>query len=295
MSNILPRLIKSIIKKFLYIFYNNTNLLKLLNLTLYEYNKNRQIFLKHDLDHKYIIHANDIVSRNFFIDNKSDFSILKKAIKILKLAGFAKKNILDCLIFIGGNIGIVPIQAIKNSFCTRAIVFEPYKKNFNILNSNIYINDLVHKIKAHHVAISDKKTSLYMKEYTAGNLGDVRIDKSKKYSKNKERVNSNTLDYYISKESISKNSLVFIDVQGHEPYVFRGSKIIINKKVPIVFEFDTKLMHKNYLIDFKILFKNYKFFYDLHSKSIKKIIFNKENILNLEKKLNNNYTDLLIV
>ena len=67
MNKILFRLIKSIIKKFLFIFYNNQNLLKLLHLTLYQYNKDRQIFLKHDLDHKYIIHANDIVSRNFLL------------------------------------------------------------------------------------------------------------------------------------------------------------------------------------------------------------------------------------
>jgi FkbM family methyltransferase len=295
MNKILFRLIKSIIKKFLFIFYNNQNLLKLLHLTLYQYNKDRQFFLKHDLDHKYIIHANDIVSRNFFIDNKSDFIIFEKAIKILKFNRYLKKKSLDSLIFVGANIGIVPIQAIKNSLCKKAIVFEAYKKNFNILKSNIYINNLAHKIKAYHVAISDKKSSLYIKEYSPGNLGDVRVVKFKKNFKKKEKVSSNTLDYYVSKESINKNSLLFIDVQGHEPNVFRGSKIIINKKIPIVFEFDTKLMPKSYLRDFQILFDNYKFFFDLHSSSKKKIIFNKENIKNLEKKYKDNYTDLMIV
>ena len=66
MSKILNRIAKSIIKKFLYIFFNNPNLLKLLNLTLYEFRKDRQIFLKENLGHKYIVHANDIVSKNFF-------------------------------------------------------------------------------------------------------------------------------------------------------------------------------------------------------------------------------------
>ena len=45
----------------------------------------------------------------------------------------------------------------------------------------------------------------------------------------------------------------------------------------------------------KILFDNYKFFYDLHAHPVKKHILNKENILNLEAKLKNNYTDLMIV
>ena len=126
-------------------------------------------------------------------------------------------------------------------------------------------------------------------------MGDVRVVRSEKNFKEKEKVSSNTLDHYVSRELINKNSLLFIDVQGHEPKVFRGSKIIINKKIPIVFEFDTKLMPKNYLRDFQILFDNYKFFFDLHNNSKKKIIFNKENIQNLEKKLKDNYTDLMIV
>jgi FkbM family methyltransferase len=294
MSKILYKIAKSIIKKFLYIFYNNQNLLKLLNLTLYEFSKDRQIFLKENLGHKYIVHANDIVSKNFFIDGDSDFTIFQKSIKILKSIGFIKKS-LDSLIFVGGNIGLVPIQAVKNSFCKRAIVFEAYKKNFNILISNIYINDLGNKIKAYHTAISNKKKTVFMKECSVGNLGDVRLFESQKFFQKSEKVNCNTLDYYISKESVGKNSLLFIDVQGHEPYIFSGSSKVIKKKIPIVFEFDPKLMTKSYLGYFKILFDNYKFFYDLHASPIKKHFFNRENILNLEKKLKNNYTDLMIV
>lgn len=157
MSKILHRITRSVIKKFLRIFYNNPNLLKLLNLTLYEFGKHRQIFLKENSDHKYIVHANDIVSKNFFINGDSDFAIFLKSIKILKSIGFIKNKSLDSLIFVGGNIGLVPIQAVKNSFCKRAIVFEAYKKNFNILISNIYINDLGNKIKAYHTAISNQK------------------------------------------------------------------------------------------------------------------------------------------
>jgi len=54
-------------------------------------------------------------------------------------------------------------------------------------------------------------------------------------------------------------------------------------------------MTKSYLGYFKILFDNYKFFYDLNAHPVKKYILNKENILNLETKLKNNYTDLMIV
>ena len=157
MNKILRRFAKSVIKKFLYIFYKNSELLKLLNLIIYEHSKDRKIFLKHNLEHKYIVHANDIVSKNFFVNEDSNFVILQRAIRILKAIRLLKNASLDSLIFIGGNIGIVPIEAVKNSFCKRAIVFEAYRKNFNILISNIYINDLANKIKAYHTAISNKK------------------------------------------------------------------------------------------------------------------------------------------
>jgi FkbM family methyltransferase len=74
-----------------------------------------------------------------------------------------------------------------------------------------------------------------MKECSVGNLGDVRLFESQKFFQKSEKVNCNTLDYYISKESVGKNSLLFIDVQGHEPYIFSGSSKVIKKKIPIVF------------------------------------------------------------
>ena len=134
-----------------------------------------------------------------------------------------------------------------------------------------------------------------MKECSIANLGDVRLFESKKSFQKSEKVNCNTLDYYISKESVGKNSLLFIDVQGHEPYIFSSSSKVVKKKISTVFEFDPKLMTKGYLKYFKILFDNYKFFYDLHAHQVKKHFLNEENILNLEAKLKNNYTDLMIV
>lgn len=116
MNKILRGFAKSVIKKFLYIFYKNKELLKLLNQIIYGHSKDRKIFLKHNLEHKYIVHANDIVSKNFFVNEDSNFVILQRTIRILKAIRLLKNASLDSLIFIGGNIGIVPIEAVKNSF-----------------------------------------------------------------------------------------------------------------------------------------------------------------------------------
>ena len=57
-------------------------------------------------------------------------------------------------------------------------------------------------------------------------------------------------------------------------------------------------MTDNWLKGFNVIFKNYKYFYDLHKPVIKRRL-KKNEIMNLYKKLNtvkkNNYTDILIV
>ena len=73
-------------------------------------------------------------------------------------------------------------------------------------------------------------------------------------------------------------------------------KKLLKKKIPIVFEFSPYLYEKNWLVHFSQLFKNYKYFYDLHHNE--KIKFTPENIDKLFKKLklkNEGYTDLLIL
>ena len=89
-----------------------------------------------------------------------------------------------------------------------------------------------------------------------------------------------------------------MDTQGHEPLVFLGSKKTLNKKIPMVFEFAPFLMDNNWMKGFNLLFKNYRYFYDLQNSSKKKKL-NKEEIIRLYKKLKSTkkdvYTDLLII
>ncbi len=105
------------------------------------------------------------------------------------------------------------------------------------------------------------------------------------------------LDNY-TKNLNKKNSLIFMDTQGHEPFIFLGSKKTLKKKIPFVFEFAPFLMDKNWLRGLSQILKNYKFFYDLHFPKKKKKL-NKDEILKLYDKLSSSrqdaYTDLLIL
>ena len=89
-----------------------------------------------------------------------------------------------------------------------------------------------------------------------------------------------------------------MDTQGHEPMVFLGAKLSLRKKIPIVFEFAPFLMDQNWMKGFTSVFKNYRYFYDLHS-PIKKRKLVKKEIIELYDKLKSTnkeaYTDLLII
>ena len=86
-----------------------------------------------------------------------------------------------------------------------------------------------------------------------------------------------------------------MDVEGHEPNIFLGAKKTIKKKIPIVFEFYPALYGKNWIKNYDLVFKNYRFFYNLHGKNRKE----KFNAIEIKKLYNhhlknNNYTDILI-
>ena len=285
------RILESIIKKILSIEKksSNENLKKMVRSAIYNSNLKKNKFLySENREIKYMMHTSDWISKKLFIDQSFDDRILKKVTKILNI----KKN-KNILVNIGAHIGSTCIPALKFKHFKRLIAFEPSKKNFNLLAANIFLNDLGNKAKIFNLALSNKKTLLKLKKFQ--NSGDYRI--VEKRNKNVEIIESDILDNY-TKNLNKKNTLIFIDAQGHEPRIFMGSKQTLKKKIPIVFEFAPFLMTDNWLKGFNVIFKNYKYFYDLHKPVIKRRL-KKNEIMNLHKKLNtvkkNNYTDILIV
>ena len=284
------RIIESLIKKIL-IYKNNTKnitLLKAIRSAIYYTTGKNEILFSNNKDIKYLLGSRDWISLKLFIDKNFDYSILKKAIKLV-----GKKHSKSTLVNIGAHIGSTCIPAIKENKFKNSIVFEPTKKTFKLLQSNIFLNEVDDKIKAYNLAISNKKTNLHL-AIKKGNIGGNYISTNKK--KNTEMVKSDILDNYTYNLN-KNNTLIFMDVEGHEPNIFLGARKTIKKKIPIVFEFYPSLLNKNWIKKFDIVFKNYKFFYDLRDNN-KKQKFNKKNLIALIDKVNlieGKHTDLLIV
>jgi len=283
------RIIESLIKWILK-YKNNSKseiLQKTIRSAIYYTTRNNDILFSNNKNIKYLLESRDWISLKLFVDKSFDYSILTKAIKIL-----GNKHSKLTLINIGAHIGSTCIPAIKENKFKNSIVFEPTKKTFRLLKANIFLNEVDERIQVHNLAISSKKTKLYLVT-NKGNIGGNYISKNKQ--KNNEIVKSDILDNYTYNLN-KNNSLIFMDVEGHEPNVFLGAKKTIKKKIPIVFEFYPSLLEKNWIKSYDLVFKNYKFYYDLRGKN-KKEKFNKKNLTALVQKVNlmeGKHTDLMI-
>ena len=284
------RIIESLIKKAIRFKNNSKNntLQKTIRSAIYNTTDENKILFSNNKDIKYLLGSSDWISKKLFIDKSFDYRILTKAIKLL-----GKKNSKLTLINIGAHIGSTAIPAIKKNNFKNLIAFEPTKKNFRLLKANIFLNEIDDRVQAYNLAISNKKANLHLGT-TKGNTDGNRILRNKQ--KNTEIVKSDILDNYTYNLN-KNNSLIFIDAEGHETNIFLGAKKTIKKKIPIVFEFYPSLLDKNWIKNFDLVFKNYRFFYDLRGKN-RKEKFNKKNLIALINKVNSiegKHTDLMIV
>ena len=284
------RIIESLIKKAIRFKNNSKNntLQKTIRSAIYNTTDENKILFSNNKDLKYLLGSSDWISKKLFIDKSFDYRILTKAIKLL-----GKKNSKLTLINIGAHIGSTGIPVIKKNNFKNLIAFEPTKRNFRLLKANIFLNEIDDRVQAYNLAISNKKANLYL-AIKRGNIGGNYISKNKQ--KNTEIVKSDILDNYTYNLN-KNNSLIFIDAEGHEPNIFLGAKKTIKKKIPIVFEFYPTLLDKSWIKNYDLVFKNYRFFYNLRGKN-RKEKFNKENLIALFNKVNSmekKYTDLMIV
>lgn len=125
------------------------------------------------------------------------------------LLHFLKKN--DLFLDIGANLGSFALLAsgIKGA---KTIAVEPSSRSFLLLNENVKLNNLEHKIQLLKVAVGDKNTEIYLSK----NL-DVcnRIVNRNEYLFDSEKVSCITLDELLAKcETIP--ALIKLDIEGYE-------------------------------------------------------------------------------
>ena len=137
----------------------------------------------------------------------------------------------ELFIDIGANIGTHLISSLLEYGFEHGIGCEPDPLNFNLLKENIGLNGLNARAKLFNVALSDC-SSVSTLELSPSNFGDHRI---RRYDSERpmyfEKQSRETCSVMVEKgESLfrnhgvkcNRNTLVWIDTQGHEGYVLAG-------------------------------------------------------------------------
>lgn len=295
--------IKKLIINFLSYIINNKNYF-FQNIYFDCQHQRKLTIIENKYGERFVLFTKDkVVSREIFVNGEFDFEKFKKTIKFL-----SSKSKVENLYDIGANIGTICIPAIKRQIIQKAIAVEPEPKNFQILKTNIVLNNLENKITALNYAISNQNDKYLKMELSNDNFGDHRIKNKIKFNIHNEekrsivQVKSKTFDS-LFKNTLSNKDLVWIDTQGHEANILLGANKLIKKKIPIVIEFWPYALKRNNMWEkmFSILNK-FDFFVDLSNTNffIKKI--NKKNLDNLkikfeeEKKGHNSFfTDLILL
>ncbi len=266
---------------------------------IYEVSHHKKILLANTENEKFLIFTkNCIVSRHLFLTKEpTDFD------KLLRIINNKKLNFkFEALIDIGAHIGTICIPACKRKFISKAIAIEPNPSNYHLLKSNVELNKISHAVETYNCALGQKKNQNLELYLSKTNSGDNRILDSKPLSNeflNKINVKSAILDDFT--ENLEpENTLVWMDVQGYEAFVFMGSSKTLLRGFPIIFEFAPYLMKENNSFEMikKILLESkYKSFIDLSDKSMKINVLDENNLNEMYNLyfVNDNFTDIFLI
>jgi len=171
-----------------------------------------------------------------------------RAIEFLKSSGLIPSSNVSML-DIGANIGFISIGLILEGEVDLAVAIEPEPHNFELLKRNIEQNGLSQRILGLQMAVGDKASILNM-ELSSKNCGDHRIrevatpdapEHLRESRRQTIQVKSLPLFQVLELPEVHdiglySPSLLWIDVQGYEGYVFKGSKNLLEIGVPTVSE-----------------------------------------------------------
>lgn len=181
----------------------------------------------------------------------------------------------DILFDVGANMGLYTLWAAKNKN-TKTYAFEPESQNYALLNQNIYINELAHKVKAYNLSISDfvGLGNFYITELMPGgscHQYDSIVNFKGEPAKFafEQGSFSVTLDYLVDNKLLPQPTHIKIDVDGLEHRVVFGGVKTLSKAKSILIEVDSNSQNHSQMVK---LLNALGFYYDTNqvNRSIRK-------------------------
>lgn len=241
----------------------------------------------------YLLSLDDqVISRSIYRHGRHDSHKLGT---VLDLLG---RSQVETIVDVGANLGEISIAAVKRGLAKRAIAIEPDSLNFQILQTNILLNNLVQEVHCHQVAVGAISGQSLKLKLSNINFGDHQIASSKIDPKNSDRtidVKVRLLDELAPNLTRDKD-LLWMDIQGYEYHALLGAKAVLRSQIPIVMELSPNhLKHHCLFNELVILFEHYEGFWDLAEYQPQKR--GMDQLMNLITTLDSrdSYTDVLII
>lgn len=175
----------------------------------------------------------EVIGRCLYMFREYEYAFSSRCLEFLKDERFLIKQPIY-LYDIGANIGFISIGLLRAGLIDRATAIEPEPQNFNFLKNNILHNECEGKISVSNCALSDKEgTALFMLS-NSNSGGHYIVPDKKTVDASTIEVKSLPLDIFV--QEYGKPSVVWIDIEGHEGYVFRGGQKLLSEGIPVISE-----------------------------------------------------------
>lgn len=153
-----------------------------------------------------------------------------------ELITFAKTD--EILWDIGGHIGSFSLKALKVDAVKEIRCFEPNTKTFSFLAENKKINLSKKNFYVHNFGIGEREETLPFVPNLTGNLGGSKINLGS-VTEDKLLVDVNSIDNLVFAQNVPPPTLIKIDVEGFEEFVFRGAEMLFSVFPPKAVIFET--------------------------------------------------------
>lgn len=193
------------------------------------------------------LEIDDPISKLLYVKREFELSMIKETLSVIReITGAVKGR--GTVLDLGANNGVISIGMLVSGEVDRAVCVEPDPRNFSRLQRNISLNCLDDKTICLNYAVSDTDSTLEF-EISETNYGDHRVRRSSGEENHKEffresgrkliRVPAKTLDALLADvrpEFRDEIAVVWVDVQGHDGYVFAAGGKLLSSGVPVVTE-----------------------------------------------------------
>ena len=186
-----------------------------------------------------------LIGKYLYLYRSYEADTIRLCTDLLAQEGYLEKSGNGLVLDVGANIGMISVALLKHGHFSDAIAFEPNPNSYRLLIHNVSQNGLENKIECFPYALSSSESEADL-ELSKENSGDdnLRFDSAHRAFRENTRptviVPVKTLDSFFDERmhrSLEKLSLIWVDIQGHEGYFFRGARRVLDRGAPVVSEF----------------------------------------------------------